>query len=1810
MVFELQLGFPARAAKQGRKFEVGIQDGTIAVPGAHTDIERLYGDRATKNSLLLQPPVVAIWQLSADQRSSSGLEIEGVGCFERLEVSTDGITAETRLTDSGALQVTFDGFQHLSAGDLLSLRHRGFMTIHLALYYTSEKDETAVEVHEGLHVKEEDDWEVVRKLHALLATQYKQRQEFLSKVHAEQQRTGKTVPFAASGAASSALSTSAMLTTPQMSSSASSSSVASLSGRAQKAFHHIPPVQIEAMRLTEVPSLDSRAGGTILHASHTPLAAENPPILDSPKLSPERIWWTPKLDIVEHQLQTLTAHSDLEYEVRVLKMRILKQLMLQRAHELMGTTHSEAECLSYCRVFPRKWQVQVGDQHHAKQGDDVQNMLMRFADKPPSNSALKSAMLVMTMNILARGLSSGPAGEPEIRYVPAKPTIVHSYEAPATTRTRWGATTTVERVDMKQVMPFDTLYEGVNRPHRPTWIADHSPRMMGIPHEPLSPREQTPRRVLRLSGKDDGKFYGNVGFTSKDEDGSRKMKLHMDAHATVHAPDLGLQHAGGIFAGVGVQSFAGDHSALHANVHTDHQLHVDSLQAPLEAILGGGPHGARSVPLPGHLEFGNGPQRQSVTIDAEAIFGEHVSKNVTPRPQHPAFVKYNRQGQRLKLDSRMLAKPTVDLKESPSLIDFAAQVSFTMPSARGAKKDASKGNQVSDRSGNGNKHKAPANGTLPFGAPKLLSLPSSEFTSGTPRFSKTLNKNQVAVTSTKISHTSSGVPISVGIPHPLSSPAGAPVVAGAGGSTAGALTTKPGAPQWTKTKPVETPRNNVNHRGMYLEGAHKMSKNSSAGSEKTEELNGSVEDVAGEAEDGRVTPRIVEEIVDDEAPAPLARDPTAEIASPHFENEHAADFDLATSSVDESGEREERTIELEDELMGANIEVAEAEQENVEAAESSSTSNAPAEEMEINTFVADMLPSSGCESSQGEAPESIEAVALDQHETPLPATPRVVLSTPTIPMLSFSGPSFKNSSSSCSTSSHLQPFLVEQQPREVEGDHAMTLVTELEHRGDAEQLYVDSEDDRPHTAQTAGVTFRASALLKSARTNPWVKAKNHHKLPHTIHKLKNTHSVLVRSPKSPSFPAKPFAPDEIKIKKTEIQASSGVTHGPFTHDGECQTPFMHSNLLMGRNNFGNFQGRAGGSGGSQSPPVGGTKVPDPFVFGWELRKLKIVEEIMRTDPCVLALQECDQFHDFFKPFLAELGYQSMFCPKSNSVCLEHGFYADGVALFWKYKSFVLKERYRGLTPAGNPCVMAILEYFDGDVVDTAMHMASEESHHGGNVQLRNSSMPGESTSAQKKLQQRRTIMMANDEDADVRAEDLSTPVTPARVPVNFRNAFGSGVNSPFSRYHSQASLNFAVETDEEEASKIVSARMVKGADGKMSRRVIHYEPGYVPPRRTSAANKKLHGVSTNDILEDKHGEHSSAATTPRMMVPDVAGVIFGDASGVEGQFAKTPRLSHVEPTLPLASAMFAVTAENTHLRHSIGKVRALLPGGDTCDGLLSVLDSARQRPRAPLAIETPRDISLPDLLGIFKHSVNHLPHVPLNGLTAPPAAAPTASGPRQVQPQLAAPSTSASKPEEVNLASLAAKEKRKRERSRDFKMHKKEYILVCTTHLKAGMHDEIREHQVAATLEQMEVMRKAFEKEYGGRKLDGEIFLGDLNCNPYQGNAISGVLRSGFSSAYPLPASKRDVGVLGGDNASSCRVQKGKCPATAVNSKGRKMVSDYIFSTGLNCESRLWMPFSDDVGDDVELPAKGYPSDHFAIAAQLSFKKKDRRTIK
>jgi mRNA deadenylase 3'-5' endonuclease subunit Ccr4 len=73
------------------------------------------------------------------------------------------------------------------------------------------------------------------------------------------------------------------------------------------------------------------------------------------------------------------------------------------------------------------------------------------------------------------------------------------------------------------------------------------------------------------------------------------------------------------------------------------------------------------------------------------------------------------------------------------------------------------------------------------------------------------------------------------------------------------------------------------------------------------------------------------------------------------------------------------------------------------------------------------------------------------------------------------------------------------------------------------------------------------------------------------------------------------------------------------------------------------------------------------------RNVRILAEIMRVRPTLLALEECDHYDDFFNPALSLLGYDSVFQPKHDSPCLEFGYYSDGVALFWRRDEFELRE---------------------------------------------------------------------------------------------------------------------------------------------------------------------------------------------------------------------------------------------------------------------------------------------------------------------------------------------------------------------------------------------------------------------------------------------------------------------------------------------------------------------------------------------------------
>ncbi|KAM9470125.1 nocturnin isoform 2-T2 [Clarias gariepinus] len=79
-------------------------------------------------------------------------------------------------------------------------------------------------------------------------------------------------------------------------------------------------------------------------------------------------------------------------------------------------------------------------------------------------------------------------------------------------------------------------------------------------------------------------------------------------------------------------------------------------------------------------------------------------------------------------------------------------------------------------------------------------------------------------------------------------------------------------------------------------------------------------------------------------------------------------------------------------------------------------------------------------------------------------------------------------------------------------------------------------------------------------------------------------------------------------------------------------------------------------------------------LNWAERKYLILEEILTYRPDIVCLQEVDHYYDTFQPIMSSLGYQSSFCPKPRSPCLDvrgnNG--PDGCALFFS------RERFRSL----------------------------------------------------------------------------------------------------------------------------------------------------------------------------------------------------------------------------------------------------------------------------------------------------------------------------------------------------------------------------------------------------------------------------------------------------------------------------------------------------------------------------------------------------
>lgn len=99
------------------------------------------------------------------------------------------------------------------------------------------------------------------------------------------------------------------------------------------------------------------------------------------------------------------------------------------------------------------------------------------------------------------------------------------------------------------------------------------------------------------------------------------------------------------------------------------------------------------------------------------------------------------------------------------------------------------------------------------------------------------------------------------------------------------------------------------------------------------------------------------------------------------------------------------------------------------------------------------------------------------------------------------------------------------------------------------------------------------------------------------------------------------------------------------------------------------------------PPAALGEGKDGFVrcpmeaLNWAERKYLILEEILTYRPDIVCLQEVDHYYDTFQPVMSSLGYQSSFCPKPCSPCLDvcgnNG--PDGCALFFSRERFRLLD---------------------------------------------------------------------------------------------------------------------------------------------------------------------------------------------------------------------------------------------------------------------------------------------------------------------------------------------------------------------------------------------------------------------------------------------------------------------------------------------------------------------------------------------------------
>lgn len=787
-----------------------------------------------------------------------------------------------------------------------------------------------------------------------------------------------------------------------------------------------------------------------------------------------------------------------------------------------------------------------------------------------------------------------------------------------------------------------------------------------------------------------------------------------------------------------------------------------------------------------------------------------------------------------------------------------------------------------------------------------------------------------------------------------------------------------------------------------------------------------------------------------------------------------------------------------------------------------------------------------------------------------------------------------------------------------------------------------------------------------------------------------------------------------------------LQHGPYTHSGdEVTTPFQHSNANpFSRNDFGNLATIECQTGRSTW-------------FNWEVRKLQLLAEIVRSNAEVITLQECDHFHDFFLPALQKMGYDGIFCPKANSACLYTGWYPDGVAVFWKTRTCIRKEQYVGL-PDGNATAIVILESFN-DEVEEEDRQESEKHKPEGRATVRMKSMgvrfaeeddsgspTGKKTNGKKGMFKKRMTMNFEEEQLDdhttvIRKEYPAGYIPPARKTVGEKEIVGMeilarehdprlgtlhilnegspGLKRPGKLNTQSVTLgrgprvsitgkNFGTQIADDlvdEPGKNVDKLSMMGLTAtpgalqslkKLSPDIkLKFKkwvtPSILPGSGPSDTNQHLLAINSqssfssetngNETGTDKKGDEKKSA----------------DKKDGENRLQKGDANSEVANSVMSGKRALKVPGKFQFSAVDIGRapLQFNLPNiaGNVRLDIVSDLEASlkESKHKAPTYAETHHAQSAPT--GAYHHifAAGGKPDLHLGVLPAQvqhdaaiaqqeKIAAERAAAQGHAKPE--SPRVSASVNQKASNAHILQAElshsavvdqinKAANMSMRTmgkgymsvggsatamkYSAKRKKYIMVCTTHLKAGEGEDWerkREKQLKATTAKIETLALAWRDEHD-MPLDGIVLSGDLNCDAYvrsglQSNAAIAHLQKGgvtsvgtnWNSVYELPKSDAELVLYGGKKPESGKKAKALALATTFmmrhdDKAPHKRMTDYIWYCGakLRWNHRLWLPFENEVKNmsctslnkivdgQPLIPCHFYPSDHFAIAAHLSF---------